>query len=197
MDNKNRVTNFSYLYNTFRYCENYDLVGERYVNREGCIAFVHDMCKGIPSEYDKCDILYSELSWLKGYPIFKDRAGIKDNYSFNDYVLSIASIIESTIIPIVFICGKSHLKRFPKYTSMLPVSLNDHSEFAYSWGLDISGMDTRDNVGLISNLSDRYECVGDFCCGFGLSGRIFRSNGKSFIMSDINEKCITYISSFL
>jgi len=166
------------------------------VNKDGCCAFLQDITVGLPKIYSKCDILYSEPSWLRGYDIFKARAGEVVG-TFQEYLLSISRIIRDSKIPVILLCGKQSLKKFPPHTSELPVMLNGYGETAYAWGIDISRYAVRTNEDLLGLLAWSYDCVGDFSCGYGVAGRIFREHGKKFVMSDINEKCITYISEWL
>jgi len=132
----------------------------------------------------------------------RDVSGVLGIGSFEDYIRSISEIIQRVEIPVVLICGKQSLRRFPVHTSELPVRLNGHWETAYAWSMDISSFQTRlhdfkTNEELLGCLAEIYNYVGDFSCGYGIAGRIFKQNGKKFVMSDINEKCITYISEWL
>lgn len=186
---------------SFRSPEIYTKFGVKRLEKNGCVVFVRDITVGIPSEYQRCDVLYSEPSWLKGYSIFQERAfgfepmDLDSNLSaYKRYLGSISKVIGETKLPTVLICGKQALKKLPVHDSELRVRLNGHWEQAYAWGLDISGFDVRTNEDLIRCLARQFHCVGDFSCGYGVAGRVFKDHGKHFVMSDINEKCITYVA---
>jgi len=179
---------------SFRSEELAQRTGTTRVERDGCLAFVHDVRYGLTDEYDRCDLIYSEVSWMKGYEIFKGRAK-KDSGSFKEYQVAISRIISRMTCPVILICGKQTLKSLPFYQSELRVKLNGFWEMAYAWGIDISGISAKTNEELLYYLAGgAYNTVGDFSCGYGLAGRIFKGRGKRFVMSDINEKCITYIA---
>jgi hypothetical protein len=46
---------------------------------------------------------------------------------------------------------------------------------------------------LLHYVARYHSCIGDFCCGYGQSARIFRSEGKQFVCSDFNASCIGFI----
>lgn len=159
----------------------------------GSVVFVHDVRHGLTYDYDLCDLIYSEVSWMKGYEIFKGRAE-KDSGTFKDYQRAIARIISQATCPVILVCGKQTLKSLPYHQSELRIKLNGYWEMAYGWGIDISGISAGTNEDLLYYLAKAYNTVGDFSCGYGVSGGIFKICGKKFVMSDINEKCVTYIA---
>lgn len=159
----------------------------------GNVAFTHDVTKGIPQDYEKCDIIYCEPSWLAGYGIFEERAGTKVG-SYERY-LGFFKILTATAIPVVLVLGKNALKKMnPFWKDSIPVKLNGTPETAYSWNIRFPLMDIKTNYDLIRALATRYDRVGDMCCGYGNTARIFKEEGKNFVVSDINEKLINFIA---
>lgn len=160
---------------------------------DGSIAFAHDIVNDepiLPLDYEKCDVLYSELAWISGYEKFNKRAGRKS--SFDGYVKSINEIIYSRLVPVIIVIGKSMLKYFSEPTQQIHTKLNGYPSIAcvYNAEYDVQPETTED---LLEYLATQYKVIGDFCCGYGLSGKIFIKHGKKFVMSDHNKKCIGYI----
>jgi 2-polyprenyl-3-methyl-5-hydroxy-6-metoxy-1,4-benzoquinol methylase len=50
------------------------------------------------------------------------------------------------------------------------------------------------DIEVIGHLARRYARVGDFCCGYGRTLRLFARHGKRFTGSDYNARCIGYIA---
>jgi hypothetical protein len=46
-------------------------------------------------------------------------------------------------------------------------------------------------------LSQRYDLAGDFCCGYGRTGRFFLRSGKRAVLSDFNSTCIGYVAGMV
>lgn len=51
------------------------------------------------------------------------------------------------------------------------------------------------NGEVLALLARKYKKVGDWCCGYGYSGRVFLSQGREAVLSDYNAKCIGYIAN--
>lgn len=164
------------------------------MSMNGNTVFVHDITEGLPEEFDVCDILYSEPSWLDGYVKFLERAEKPFSSTYGVYIQSLWKIIERRKTPVVLLTGKHAIGSLPPYDSTTRVKLHGYMTDYYAWGLDISRVRPKNGYELIGWLSERYGCVGDFCCGYGNTGRIFQERGKHWVMSDINAKCVTYIA---
>ena len=180
------------MIHSFRNPELYHEIGVTRAEKDGNVVFVHDITEGLPLEYWRCDLIYSEPSWMLGYPLFMERAGTTG--SFQEYRAAIAYIIGIMEIPVVLFCGKQSLRKFPTHDSECTAKLNGYKETAYAWRADISGYNVKDNEGLLECLANNFNRVGDFSCGYGVAGRAFKRNGKNFVASDINEKCVTYVA---
>ena len=158
------------------------------------IAFYYNITDhfGLPKEYNNCDVLYTELAWMKGLNNFNKRANIKSHY--NKYILSINNIIRTNKIPIIIVTGINDSKKLLPPNMCLYTKLNGAKAMAnvYNFKYNIK-YDYNDTNIIIKNLSKKFNCVGDFCCGYGNTGNIFYKNNKDFIMSDYNKKCIGFI----
>lgn len=159
---------------------------------KGNIVFKHDLTLGIPNEYSKCDLIYCEPSWMKGYEIFSERAEKKAIGDYNRY-LEVLSQITYLKKPIAMILGKSALKKMnPNYISEVRIKLNGSPETIYGWNIDFAKYNAKGitSFELAKRLSQDYNCVGDMSCGYGNVGKAFKENNKNFVMSDISGKSV-------
>lgn len=162
----------------------------------GVTAFVHDIIgKPLPDDYDQCDVLVTDLPWQKGYDTFNQRAGISDGRDYSDFLAAVSGIVESTTAPLYVITGRHALPKLPTADITFPIQLNEDAAVAvgYRPGGEAGG---RYSVApeFLHALAQRYGTVGDFCCGYGRSARVFLRSGKRAVVSDFNPTCIGYIS---
>lgn len=163
------------------------------------IAFKWDVSKAdkIIATYEVCDVFYTEPPWLSGIKVFNERAGV-DN-SANEYYQGLTNVILSIKDkPVYITAGKSFNKRIPEPQWKRSVRLNNTD--AEIWGYNCTElMSPKDDMNLdfIKSLSRIYNVVGDFNCGYGNTGRIFKENGKRFVMSDYDANCIYHIEKTL
>jgi hypothetical protein len=47
---------------------------------------------------------------------------------------------------------------------------------------------------MLHAIAQRYDTVGDPCCGYGRAGRFFLRAGKRAVLSDFDPHCIGYIA---
>lgn len=177
--------------------EHFTEYGISYLERDGNKVFKMDVIDFNFDEYQNCDVLYSEPAWLDGYEKFLIRAGCKDKSGYKDYIESLSKIIELSKCPVVMIIGKHAIKNLPNYSSSVNIKIHGYKTFAYGWRINLSNYDIITNYDLINELAKIFYHVGDFNCGYGNTGLIFKKYGKNFTMSDINEKCVTYISKYV
>jgi hypothetical protein len=160
------------------------------------VAMVHDATTGVlPDEYDACDFLYAEPPWRAGWEKFARRAGSEPK-SYGEFLDGISKIVETVTQPTVIIAGKAMRKHLPQPEQVLPVILNGGSGvlgLVYRTRFDeiTSDIDTHD---LLALCAERYDRVGDFCCGYGTTAYEFARHGKRFVVSDVNAMCIGYIA---
>ncbi len=158
---------------------------------DGSIAFHHNVAYqfGLPIEYNSCDVLYTETAWKAGIEKFNARA--EDDTSYMQYLEGLSQIAMSNRKPMVIVAGATEGKYLPDPTMMFDTKLNGGRAIAYVYGMLIKPITNSEH--LIAFLSKRFNRVGDFCCGYGRTGMIFKEAGKTFVMSDYNAKCIGYI----
>jgi hypothetical protein len=164
---------------------------------ERCVAFVHDIFVSpeLPNEYAVCDVLVADLPWRRGYETFNQRAGVQDGRTYSQFMARVASFAETTEAPLWLITGQHALRHLPKPDAVLPTRLNEDDAIAIGYR---PGPETDGTYGLAQEflraLALRYTVVGDFCCGYGRSGKAFLRAGKRAVLSDFNPRCIGYIA---
>lgn len=164
---------------------------------DGVVAFRHDLLSAprLPADFDVCDVLVTDLPWQKGYETFNERAGIDDGRTYATFMQRVAEIVESTTCPLYLVTGRHALTRLPKPDAVLPTRLNEDDAVAvgYRPGGEVDG-----SYGVapefLHALAQRYSVAGDFCCGYGRTGRFFLRSGKRAVLSDFNASCIGYVA---
>lgn len=163
----------------------------------GCVAFVHDITASptLPASYAQCDVLVTDLPWQKGFETFNQRAGVDDGRSYPAFLARVCELVESEAVPTYLVTGRHALPHLPKPDVLLPMMLNEDEAVAvgYRPGDEADG---RYGVApeLLHALAQRYDTAGDFCCGYGRTGRFFLRSGKRAVLSDFNPTCIGYIA---
>lgn len=145
----------------------------------------------LPEEYRGCDILYSELPWRNGMDAFNERAGMSVTYA--DFMAAVSRVVLTTPdIPVILVTGRHALSRLPEPSQVLTTSLNADPAVALLYNTRTKPVNTATE--LITRIADRFDRVGDFCCGYGRTLRIFHRVGGTFVGSDYNASCIGYIA---
>jgi hypothetical protein len=164
---------------------------------ERCVAFVHDILSSgtLPADYNMCDVLVTDLPWQRGYETFNERAGVDDGRTYATFMQRVAELVEATDVPTYLITGKHALSRLPTPAMTLPMMLNEWEAIAicYRPGSEADG---RYGVApeFLHALAQRYAVAGDFCAGYGRTGRFFLRSGKAAVLSDFNPRCVGYIA---
>lgn len=164
----------------------------------GCLAFVHDLMTSpdLPDVYDRCDVLVTDLPWQTGFAKFNARAGVKDDgRTYAKFMRRIGEIVEASTVPAYLVTGRHALPKLPPPAAVLPTLLNRDAAvvICYNPGPEADG---RYGVAqeFLRRLASDYRTVGDFCCGYGRSGRFFLAQGGRAVLSDHNPRCVGYIS---
>lgn len=151
--------------------------------RTGSVALVHDITTGdLPDEFAACDVLYAELP-----------TKTEMRATFVDLLDAVARIVEEFRFPTVLVGSPGTLESLPDPDEGQGIILHDGSAVAAGfWRCSTPwpGRRRPTDLGLIRGLAQTYGRVGDFCCGYGLAGRVFLQAGGSFVMSDIDPACI-------
>lgn len=175
-----------------------DVAGELDFYTDGVNTVFKSDVRGIDlnaENYSKCDIIYTEPSWLDGFDKFITRANAEP-HSFDEYLLYISRLIKNCTRPFWMVMGTHAIKHLPVPHRKEKIKLHGYSTNLLGWN-DNKKYSFTNNYDFISQLAENYNCVGDFNCGYGNTGRIFYKAGKNFVMSDINGKCVYYIAKNL
>lgn len=166
------------------------------VEAQGCVAMVHDLLTGpLPREFDRCDVFYTDLPWRAGFKVFERRAG-KTGRVYLELMRALGLLVTKLWDrPMILIGGKTELRHLPPCRSERTI-LNGDRAIAAIYG-QLPAIDYSDSWEIQRGLARHYQCVGDFCCGYGRVGRIFRRAGRRFVMSDYNARCIGFIATWL
>jgi hypothetical protein len=149
----------------------------------------------LPVDYGACDVLVTDLPWRTGFSKFNQRAGVEDARTYTGFMDRVSEIVESTSVPLYLVTGLHALPKLPKPDVVLPMRLNEDDAIAVSYR---PGAEADRSYGVVPEflhaLAQRYNTVGDFCCGYGRSARFFLRSGKRAVVSDFNPRCIGYIA---
>lgn len=165
-----------------------------------CTAFVHDLMASptLPHEFNACDVLVTDLPWQAGYQTFNERAGINDGRTFGTFMGRVSEIVESTTCPLYLVTGRHALPKLPDPDVVLPMRLNEDDAVAIGYR---PGPEADRSYGVapefLHALAQRYDLAGDFCCGYGRTGRFFLRSGKRAVLSDFNSTCIGYVAGMV
>lgn len=161
------------------------------------IAFLHNIENEYHEFYQDVDILYSEPAWAHGYNLFMNKSKFKSS-NFYNYVKNICKFIVKSKKPAVIICGKKdsalYKKLLPFTSQEIILKIHNCKSVALFFKLQ-PNIIFQDNEEILEYLSTKYNCVGDFCCGYGNTADAFYSKGKNFVVSDVIPECIAYIKN--
>lgn len=160
------------------------------------VAFVHDVFQPLPGDYGTCDVLYAEPAWRAGFETFNQRAGVQDDgRTYKAYMAHVGASMASSGLPAFLLVGAHAKKLVPPARRVLELVLDVHNcgALCMVYGVDYDGTPATQTA-LIQDLAKRFHRVGDCCCGYGWTGQMFAEAGRSFVLSDVNAKCIGYIA---
>lgn len=164
---------------------------QRHIGKSG-VAFQHDLILGFPIEMLEADVLYAEPPWREGFDTFAKLAGVSQKGNYLDLLEIINKGVNRAKKPACVITGKHAIKYYDPHHAV-PVILNGFEAFACLWNME-PFTEKYNTIELTKKLASEYEVVGDFCCGYGRTGRIFTGLGKKYILSDFDAQCIGYIA---
>lgn len=160
----------------------------------GGIAFVHDIKNGFPDEFETCDVIYAEPPWKVGFKAFNQRAESDAVKTFEALCNLIGKAIVETTKPVYLVCGEAGLKYYP-VASRMEIKLHGAPAVVLAYRGDLPSYERRmTSEQVVAWLAQRYDRVGDFCCGYGQTGRIFVGAGKQCVLTDYNPRCIGHIA---
>lgn len=171
---------------------------ERFDTHPGLVAFRHDLLTDgpLPADYATADVLVTDLPWRLGFDTFNERAGITDDRTYDEFLDVISHIVETTTIPVYLITGRHALSKLPTPATTIPMALNENDAIAVAYrpGDEADGSYGTAPEFLHALTTRGYATVGDPCCGYGRTARVFLRAGKAAVVSDMNPTCIGYIS---
>jgi len=159
--------------------------------KDGNIAFVHDLWHGIADEFKLCSVLYTEIPWQAGLKKFDKRANIGQERHYADFLHKVGLWVTQLHKPTVIVLGKQSIKYLPIPDFTYTTEINKAPAIANVYGTRLTNI--TDEYSIIQQLLQAHHSIGDFCCGYGRVAKIAKEMGKNFVMSDYNPKCIGYI----
>lgn len=179
----------------------YDKLEKTYsFEKDNNFIFCNDIINfGLTNKYDKCDFLYSEPPYPHGFKVFEERAEKKSNRKYEDFVKALNKIIIKNKKPLFLVMGKILLKKVINPNQVIKINLSIHNsiENLAVWNYEIKE-DVKSTNDLMNYFAKNFNCMGDFCCGYGRNVVQFIENGgTNFVASDIDARCITVIKNIL
>jgi len=158
-----------------------------------------DVCNNdLPAVFEQCDVLYTEPPWRSGYGEFINRAACEQS-TYANFTNALNKIVTRfrARCAIWFVLGAHVLKHIIEPEMQLPTTIHGYKAFLCGWNDHGVYLSPKTHLEFIKELARDHERVGDFCAGYGNTGRIFQEAGKHFVLSDINGKCIYHIATTL
>lgn len=157
----------------------------------GGVAIRHDITFGLHPEMGECQALYADPPWPAGFEVFNERAQTPGG-TWKGFMAKIGKIIAESKKPIFLTLGMRALGLLPGADNVFHLRLNHADVLLGVWNapdVEVRGKCTA--FRFLEMLVERYECIGDFCCGYGTTGRVFLgAGGKRVILTDYNARCI-------
>lgn len=155
-------------------------------------SFVWDVCNGMNEEFKSANCIFVEPSWMKGYHKFTNGT-IAENSTFRQYLNGIQSIIKSLKVPTFLLCGKQVCQMLkPDFTMQIYFLYHDYITEMAIWNVK-ENLPFQNEVQARDYISQKYDYILDFSCGYGSIADPAIQKGKHVILSDINTDCIEYI----
>lgn len=161
----------------------------------GSVALVHDAFNPLPAEFDRCDVLYAEPPWPRGFDVFKARVEAPVDLPYDAFVERLRDLAMTHAKPVVYVLAKSQLNKYaPDFAVRCSLWGGDAYAGFYRCSLGVPVIPDLTVEKLLGRLAERYDCIGDITAGYGNSGRIFAAAGKRFVLSDFDPRCIGKIA---
>jgi len=157
------------------------------------LALRHDLFEPLPREFERCDVFYLEPPWRVGFNEFNRRAKVDHNYS--RFMERLSEVLRSLRVPVFCVAGDAAVKMLPNPTAKAKIKVHGLGAVLLCYNSapilpHVEGRKVVTNLECIAALANRFQCVGDLFCGYGLAGRIFLEYGRACVLSDYNAKCI-------
>lgn len=166
-------------------------------DESGNEAFVHDVFNPLPSQFRRCDVIWAEPPWRRGFAIFEGRAGVASpERTWKAMMTALGDNLVNLGLPTGIVAGADGAKLLPDPDRVVPVKLHGAIADLLCYRLEVTWAikPVQSTEFVIAQLARRYQVVGDPVCGYGQTGAIFAWAGRRFVMSDFNANCIGYIA---
>lgn len=171
---------------------------ERAEHSGGSVAFVWDVEKdGLAPEHLECDVLYAEPPFRRGYEVFHERAGKQGGDGFATLCRRIDTALHYSRIPACILTGPDAARLYHPDFNLGTVGHPD--EFGITWDVLVYNwprtlpVASESRHALLAQMTSMGK-VGDFCAGYGNTGRDVIGHGGVCVLSDLVPRCIGYIS---
>lgn len=170
------------------------------VSHEGAngLSLAYDVAAmhGLPDAFASVDVLYAEPPFPAGWKTFHDRVDLEPAMSYKEFIALCSR--QYLFRPGVLILGNQATRYAGPARAVTRHLLHRKSldqVNALWYGIDPPEEDMANVTDVINHLATQFDTVGDFCCGYGVTGRIFADHGKRYVMSDVNPRCVGYIAA--
>lgn len=161
------------------------------------VIFRHDIISdGPPLRMKDCDVLYADPPWPHGFKVFNERAGFHHK-SYDQLAEAITDIITSLDKLTIMAIGKTLLRKLPEPYQLKSINLNGSPALLGVWNGEVDSYAVT-TKSFCEYLGSRFECMGDFTCGYGASVRSFLAGGGTgYVASDFDGKCVTVMADIM
>lgn len=155
-------------------------------------SFVWNVCDGFHEEFKTADCIFVEPSWLHGYGKFT-KGTEADGTTYHDYLEGIKDIINRLNVPTFLLCGK-------QVCTMLKPDREKEIQFLFhKMSTSVAVFNTKEalpfqnEIELREYVAEKFNCILDFSCGYGILAKHILRQNKKAILTDINTDCIRYL----
>lgn len=170
---------------------------QHYANN-GSLVFKHDVCDGWAFAFGKADAIYAEPAWRPGFEKFMARADQAEQASFDQYMDGILEIVERFNKPTFVVAGAHHRPFYRRFDpTYFPIVLHGASKCFLAVFNDVKTFRNKPpttNEEALQKIAKSFNVIADFSCGYGQTAAVALENGKRFICSDVNAKCVGYVA---
>lgn len=180
-------------------CDEYLFTDTEYLFKDNVVLFKHDITSGIHHNFYKADCIMLETSWRHGYNKFRNNT-IACNTTFGEYVRSVIGICKALNVPSFIVIGKSMKADFERAGfTFQDIKFKQHGNYPsvlakYNFH---DFVDVENEFELRDFVSDKYDAILDFNCGFGSILNYSLPKNKLAILSDVNDTTLLYIKGKL
>lgn len=170
---------------------------DRY-EQDGNLTFRNDLIlHGVGEEFSNCDLIYAEPPFPAGQKVFDERnPAVKGTRDYGFLIAALVQVVNQETRPLFLVVNHRLKRHLKEPAGVVNVRLNGHlTEIAYwNYQLDLQEFpvtSTTENLDLTEYLGSKFDCMGDFTCGYGEPVfRFLQGGGKRFVAADYDGRCI-------